>query len=125
MNELTQQIKDLEQSLLQRHTRSNEAYLNSLLHDEFEELGESGKVVTKWEAIEWLLREADGVQWSLSNFRIKSLSDELVLAIYIACKSDLTAGTDKRSLRSSVWKKTATSWALLFHQGTSISSASP
>lgn len=117
MNDLTQQIKALEQSLLQRHTRSDINRLNLLLHDEFEEFGASGQIVNKMEAIEWLLREDDGVQWSLSDFRIKCLSDELLLATYIACKTNPTLNINKRSMRSSLWKKTGTSWALLFHQG--------
>lgn len=120
MDDLTRQIKALEELLVQPHTRADEAVLNTLLHDEFEELGSSGKIVNKQQAIDWLLREADGVQWSLSDFRVKPLADGLVLATYVATKTDSIQQSAKRSLRSSLWKRTASSWSLLFHQGTNI-----
>jgi len=110
----------LEETLLQRHTRADRAMLQKLLHDDFEEVGASGAIVTKADAIAWLLRDDDQVQWSLSGFKIRQLSDELVLANYCAHKTYVVNGAVKRSMRSSLWKKTASGWAMLFHQGTNL-----
>jgi hypothetical protein len=120
MQNLVQQIKGLEETLLQGHTRADQQMLSKLLHDDFEELGASGHVVTKSEAIDWLLREDDHIQWSLSDFKVRRLSDEIALATYRAQKTDLAANTTKHSLRSSLWLKTETGWALRFHQGTNL-----
>jgi hypothetical protein len=120
MEHLSQQIKALEETLLRRHTPSDREMLQNLLHDDFEEVGASGNIVTKADAIEWLLREDDNAQWSLSGFRIRQLSNELVLATYCAEKTNSANGVVKRSARSSLWKKTASGWAMLFHQGTNF-----
>jgi len=121
MEKLSQHIKGLEEILLQPHTRADSGMLCKLLHDEFEEVGASGSICSKDEAIEWLLREDDNIQWSLTEFRIRQLSDDMVLAIYCAHKTDQKTGSTKRSMRSSLWEKTNGNWAMRFHQGTNIS----
>lgn len=120
MENLIRQIKSLEETLLQRHARADKAMLQQLMHDEFEELGASGNIVTKNEAIEWLLREDDNIQWTLSDYKLRILSDEIVLATYCAHKTDLATNSTKSSLRSSLWMKTEYGWALRFHQGTNL-----
>ena len=120
MKHLIQQIKSLEESLLQRHTRADQAMLRHLLHDEFEEPGASGNMVNKSEAIDWLLREDDNIQWSLSDFQVRCLSDEIVLVTYRAHKTDLSTRSTKHSLRSSLWMNTGDRWALRYHQGTNL-----
>jgi hypothetical protein len=121
METLSQHIKGLEELLLQRHARADSDMLSNLLHDKFEEVGASGSICTKDEAIEWLVREDDDIRWSLTNFRVRQLSDNIVLATYCAHKSDLRTGSTKRSMRSSLWQKTNTNWAMRFHQGTNLS----
>ena len=121
MTDLIQHIKELEESLLRRHTRSDIGTLSALLHDDFEEIGSAGKICKKAEAIEWLLREDDGIQWSLSDFRGRQLADNLVLATYNAHKSNQKTGVTKRSIRCSLWKNTRNGWAMIFHQGTNMS----
>jgi len=120
MNDLSELIQSQEESLLLRHTRTDREKLQRLLHDDFEELGASGNVVTKTDAIEWLLREEDNIQWTLSDFKLRILSGEIVLATYRAHKTDLANKTVKQSLRSSLWIRTGDHWALRFHQGTNL-----
>lgn len=121
MESISVHIKELEEKLLQRHTRADIEMLSILLHDEFEEIGASGEICTKNKAIQWLLREDDAFQWSLTDFRARQLSDDMVLATYCAHKTDLKTGLIKRSMRSSLWEKTNADWAMRFHQGTNIS----
>lgn len=120
MKNLSQHIQDLEETLLQRHTRADREMLEQLLHDDFEELGASGNLVTKSEAIDWLLREDDNIQWTLSDFKLRMLSSEIVLATYCAQKTDFGSNAIKQSLRSSLWMKTGEHWVLRFHQGTNL-----
>jgi hypothetical protein len=120
MKNLSQLIQDQEGSLLLRHTRADRETLKYLLHDDFEELGASGNIVTKTDAIEWLLREEDNIQWTLSDFKLRILSGEIVLATYRAHKTDLANKTVKHSLRSSLWIRNGDHWALRFHQGTNL-----
>ena len=121
MEDLSQHIKQLEETLLRHHARSNIDMLSALLHDDFEEIGSAGKITKKGEAIEWLLREEDSIHWSLSDFRTRQLADNLVLATYCAQKLDQETGISKRSMRSSLWKNTRNGWAMIFHQGTNMS----
>jgi len=121
MESISAHIKELEETLLRRHTRADIKMLSKLLHDEFEEVGASGDICTKDEAIKWLLREDDNIQWSLTDFRARQLADDLVLATYCAHKTHQKTGAIKRSMRSSLWEKTEENWAMRFHQGTNIS----
>ena len=120
MENIAQQIKTLEEKLLQRHTRADQEMLQMLLHDDFEELGASGNIVTKPEAINWLRREDDNIQWSLSDFEVRRLSDRIVLATYRAQKTDLGTHATRQSMRSSLWIKSDSGRMLRFHQGTNI-----
>jgi ribonuclease HI len=120
MESIFEQIKKLEETLLQRHTRADREMLAMLLHDEFEEIGASGDICTKNNAIQWLLREDDAIQWSLTDYRVRQLADDMVLATYCAHKADLKTGAAKQSMRSSLWVKSNTGWAMRFHQGTNI-----
>jgi len=121
MKNLSQLIQGQEESLLLRHTRADREKLQHLLHEDFEEFGSSGNVVTKTDAIEWLLREEDNIQWALSDFQLRVLSSEIVLATYRVLKTDVKSHTSKQSLRSSLWVRTGDHWALRFHQGTNLS----
>ena len=120
MENIKNQIRVLEESLLQRHTRKDRKLLTELLHDDFEEIGASGDICTKNDAMEWLMREKDHIEWTLSDFKIKQLSSELILVIYCAYKTDLKTNKIKRSMRSSIWVKTKFGWAMKFHQGTNL-----
>ncbi|WP_455219530.1 DUF4440 domain-containing protein, partial [Kaarinaea lacus] len=82
MDGISQRIKELEEILLQRHVRKDIEMLSTLLHDEFEEIGSSGDICTKSNAIRWLLREDDAIQWSLTEFRARRLTEDMVLATY-------------------------------------------
>lgn len=120
LDKITQLILQREQSLLLPHSRKNTQLLDALLHDEFEEVGASGRFVDKQQAMQWLMRENDDFDWALTDFRLRVLSDEMVMANYIAVKRHRKSGTEKKSVRSSIWKKTGDNWAMIYHQGTAL-----
>ncbi|WP_202613988.1 DUF4440 domain-containing protein [Silvanigrella paludirubra] len=111
-----EQIQLLEEKLLQPSIRHSKSELDSLLADEFFEFTSSGTSFNKTEIINALFEEKD-VHYALKNFKITFLSDNVVLANYLAIKNN-----EIYSLRSSIWKLTNDNWNLIFHQGTVCSS---
>lgn len=111
-------IQKLEESLLDPKNRKNAALLSSLLHDDFEEIGTSGTSINKTQALEWLLKNENHIQWKLSDFRIKTLTADLVIALYQAQKTNSQTQESKNYSRTSIWKKQNQKWSLIFHQDT-------
>ncbi len=109
---LLNHIKHLEEKLLENLTRKSKINLQELLADEFIEFSSLGKSYNKKEIIEALLEENNS-NYSLTDFKITLLTQEVILATYLAIK-------DKNiySLRSSIWKSYGGKWKMVFHQGT-------
>lgn len=126
------EIKALEEKLLHSDVRSNPELLNELLAEDFQEIGSSGMINSREDVVDWLLNKEGNVRWSLTSFNIRLLSDELVLAQYVAKKVDAVDAFKKDnhascgSQRSSLWKKVPSQnnrechWQMIFHQGTKI-----
>ncbi|ANL28639.1 NTF2 domain-containing protein [Rhizobium phaseoli] len=95
---------------------SREDLLN-MTADDFWEIGASGKAYNRDFVIENLLEfykkpEPDG--WSCSEFSIRQLADELYQLNYILNQRD------RQTRRTTLWRKNADSWQIVFHQGTII-----
>jgi len=54
----------------------------------------------------------------ITDFEIKLLAEDIVLATYKAIKHHELRIERKYSLRSSIWKCFSGQWKLVFHQGT-------
>ena len=80
---LTAYIKSLEETLLSVNVRKNPMELEKLIDDEFIEISKSGKIWTKQSLIENLQTESIK-KITISDFSLKSLSDNIVLATYTA-----------------------------------------
>lgn len=117
---IVQQLKELEESLLQADLRKTPTVLDTLLADGFEEIGSSGYVASRNEVIHWLLHKEQDVRWSLENFQVRELAPGLMLATYRARKVGGSNATSSGSLRSSIWKRSGQDWQMIFHQGTKI-----
>ena len=120
MNELEEQIKALEEKLLHSDMAANPNLLDELLCIDFEEIGNTGHVSSRDEVIDWLISKEQNSRWSLTNFRIKPLTANLVLAIYLAKQISGQRKSSHGSLRSSIWQHDGSSWKMIFHQGTKI-----
>lgn len=122
------EIKQLEEKLLHSDVRSNPELLDELLSDDFEEIGATGTINSRADVVDWLVNKESDTRWLLTDFSIRQLSDDLVLAKYIAQKLNTK---NKASRRSSLWKrislknratnKTSARWIMIFHQGSNIS----
>ena len=118
MQGLEEQIEYLENKLLHTDVRKNPELLTSLLAEDFEEIGSSGIVNTRAEVVEWLTRKEQDITWTLSHFRVKLLSENIVLANYQAIKNGTTSS--KGSIRSSIWQRNNGNWQMIFHQATKL-----
>ena len=120
MINIKEHIKSLEEKLLHSDLRKNPEILDEVLGDDFEEIGSIGKVSSRNEVIKWLVTKEKDIKWSLTEFRIKELSPDLVLAIYRATKRGPRSNHSRGSIRSSIWKLCSGKWKIIFHQGTKI-----
>ena len=111
-----QLILALEERLLDPGVRRSPEALAQLLADDFTEVGSSGHIYTRKEAIESLKNE-EPAQWTVSDFKAKTLAPGVILTTYRAVKKELV-GRESYSLRSSIWKLKDNNWLIVFHQGT-------
>jgi len=114
---LPEDIRQLEEQLLQPDIRRSKSALEALLADEFTEFASDGVTYTKPQVIDALQREAT-YQRSLSAFHLTVLAENVVLATYRASRRCETSSETVESLRSSVWAHRNGRWQLVFHQGT-------
>ena len=107
---ILQQIQQLELSLLAPFIRQSVEQLNLLLADDFLEFGSSGNAYNKQDIIKLLPLE-EARTFRVSDFAVKELSNEVVLATYKTTENKLSA------LRASIWKYSNDRWQMVFHQG--------
>lgn len=120
MDNLNRTFYELETSLLKPEVRALREQLDKLLADDFMEFGSSGNVYRKEDTLKNLPASSDKVEFVVSDFEAKQLSENLMLTTF---KTEKTInGVEKiTSLRSSIWKKEGDNWQMLFHQGTPTS----
>ena len=116
-------LREREERLLDCEVRKNAEIVSSLLTDDFEEFGSSGRAFDKQQIIDGLQLEALA-EMSLQDFSAQRLSDAIVLVTYKSLR--IEAGLpEKRALRSSIWVLREGQWKLRFHQGTRIPNEEP
>ena len=115
-----QQFIDLELFLLTPQARLSPATLEELLDPDFREIGTSGRRWTRAETISALSAElsadaADNGPIEATDFEMTAVASGVVLVTF------QTVGRGRRSLRSSVWRRSRGRWRVLHHQGTPTS----
>lgn len=126
MEKLAEQIKSLELKLLHTNLREEPMIIDELLDDAFEEIGNNGQIHSRDQVVEWLLNKDNAQHWFLADFCLKPVSNDIVIAIYRAIKSnnkqnnmpDQTKTFLGGSIRSSVWQRQGNQWKMVFHQAT-------
>ncbi len=117
--DLQKTIYDLETTLLKPEIRSSAKDLDLLLADDFAEFGSSGEIYDKKMILERLPKDTkiSPVQFEVSDFQVKELSENVVLATF---QTDKISPDNSRvtALRASIWKKTNGNWQMVYHQGT-------
>lgn len=115
-----EQIRKLEEKLLDPQIRKSGQDLSNLLADEFLEIGSSGRTYNKSDVINALSAECPG-NMQISEFHMKLLSPDIALATYRILQTNKETGSLRHFLHSSIWKRNDGGWQLLFHQGTPTS----
>ena len=104
---------ELEQRLLTRPSRSDRRFLDKVLDEEFNEIGQSGKLWNKASIMASLLEESTNDAVTAEDFSARFVGDDVAIVRY----RTHTAGRQPVQ-RSSIWRKRSQRWQLYFHQGT-------
>lgn len=103
-------LVELELSLHTSVVRGSSNKLESLLSDDFMEIGASGRMRGKDQTIRDLLTE-DSSDIRANDFELRTLSNDVAQLIY---KSD----DGRHAIRNSIWKVKNNQWRMIFHQAT-------
>jgi hypothetical protein len=117
MNNIVELIIKQEKQLFMR--KDPVAVLRELVDDEFIEIGSSSTMYDKNEVIRWLASE-DPSEVEGLKFKAMFLSEDVILLTYISVTNRPGLDEPKHAMRSSVWRRSAGSWRMVFHQGTPI-----
>jgi hypothetical protein len=91
--------------------------LNEHLADDFLEYGSSGNIFDKNAQLDAVRDDktvTNSIRYTVTDFNIKLLSSDVVLATY----RSLRHNDNKLVLRSSLWRNIQGKWQMIFHQGT-------
>ena len=109
-------VIDLESKLLNSKFRSSSDFLEKILHDDFLEIGASGRTYNKEQTIDLMTGEPEFSALA-TDFRFSQIAEDVALLTYTLEIISPNYGT-RHSIRSSVWKLENGNWQLAFHQGT-------
>lgn len=118
VREISAQLRELEQSLLNPAVRRSRIRLRELLADDFMEFGSSGRVWNRTTIIDLLSKETAFVPPMITEFECALLAPGVALVTYRTLRTDDKSGERLSSLRSSVWTHVSGEWKMRFHQGT-------
>jgi len=112
------EVISLERKLLTVEGRSDIEFLKSVLSDDFEECGASGRVFDKQDVLGRLPAEGNSYSFEAYNMSTTILANDLVMNKF---KTKITKnGETKLSHRISLWKLTTIGWRIFYHQGTNL-----
>jgi hypothetical protein len=112
-----QQLRMLEESLLEPDVRTSASPIEGLLAEDFVEFGASGRVYDRRQVLDNLRAEIPTRRF-VTDFRVRLLAPGVALATYRVARQGEHGKSATRSLRSSIWKQVDGRWQMLFHQGT-------
>jgi len=118
--DLRNTIKSLELKLLDPETRKSKKKLDELLADDFFEFAQDGKRYNKQEIIE-VLPKCPAEKIEIVDFEATELSQDCILASYIAKREILENSHQHETMCSSIWQKINGCWQMIFFQGTPTS----
>ncbi len=118
MESIAALIKQLELRLLQTDLRTNPTLIDELIAESFEEINSAGQINSRQQVVEWLMNKDSNQNWILKDFRIRPLTNHMVIAIYSAVNDDQVPEKQSGSIRSSIWQCQNDHWKMVFHQAT-------
>jgi hypothetical protein len=110
-----EELRQLEENLWREDTRFDLKYMESILADDFLEVGMSGRCYRR-EATLAITRAAIHAELPLADLQIRLLAPDVAQLSYVSV--DKVGGATRRARRSSIWSRCGGRWLLRFHQGT-------
>jgi hypothetical protein len=123
--DIERELRALEEQLLDPDVRRSTERVSALLDEDFVEFSSAGVAYDRARILEVLQDEAmleDPVSRSIVHFEIVSLGPDVALTRYRLVRRRSPGESTSQSLRSSVWRRSAAGWRMIFHQGTFVSS---
>lgn len=117
-DKLLEQLRTLETELHQDETRRNRKRMDMLLHRDFVEFGRSGKRYSRADVLEEFGAGSVLPAVDARHFDLVVLGEGAALLTYVSAHMNGNGDSDRHTLRSSVWVRTAAGWQIRFHQGT-------
>jgi hypothetical protein len=117
--EIYHHLCSLEKQIHSPKVRTDLDKLKELLHDEFKEIGRSGKVYNKSDVFNQLAEQKNSPEIISEEFQFRALSDTIVLVTYYTYHL-LNKTQSHHARRSSVWIFEQDKWQMMFHQGTAL-----
>ena len=112
-------VQELEIKLLDRAFRTNQNFLNEVLHDEFQECGSTGDLLNKHDILSNLPNEDSTTVFECGDLTTKVVSESVLINTFTAIKH-VENHENVISFRSSVWKFADKGWRMIYHQGTKL-----
>lgn len=112
---LDEHLIALEGELLTATARSDRERLAVLLHDDFFEIGRSGRQWTRADVVANLPAERLRTI-TMREARVERITQNVAQVLYVSHD----AATDRLTRRSSVWVLQGGAWKMRFHQGTDL-----
>jgi hypothetical protein len=115
MRELLNELRAREPIFHRREFGTSRDELLAMTDEDFWEIGASGKVYTRQFVIENLLERyklPEPHDWPCEDFSIREIAENVYQLSYILIEPD------RRTRRTTLWKRTSDGWKIVFHQGT-------
>lgn len=117
-DELLHRLRDLELALQRESVRKNMEQIERLLHEDFAEIGRSGRRYDRADIVKLMLSQGAPGTVVSDDFRVVRLSDGTALLTYRSARMADDGSVSLVTHRSSIWQRTADGWKIRFHQGT-------
>jgi hypothetical protein len=115
--DLLQHIRSRETALHAPDVRRMRDRLDALLHDDFVELGRSGRTYTKSDILD-LLPASPDTPIVADRFVLRLLDADTAMLTYRSASLPGDGSLTGSTLRLSIWRRSdARGWQILFHQG--------
>src|SRR5277367_3368570 len=119
--DIAETLRRCEEKLFESSVRKNAEIVASMLTDDFQEFGSSGRVYSKDQIIAELQSESPR-RITMQGFRAQLLSNEIALVTYRSRRIEHDGATAESPatefLTTSIWVLRDNQWKVLFHQGT-------
>lgn len=110
-------LRIFEERLLNRITDDSEPKLTALLADDFYEVGRSGRLYDRSEALAAMTQDPNR-RSTMTDFHIRFLAPDVALLVYLLVMVENEEDSPTSSWRSSIWKSQHGRWQIHFHQAT-------